>query len=89
MMGGRAVVETGPYGGTKAEACFDQAIKIAQRQKAKSLELRAVMSLARHYRTQARHEEGRGLLAQIYDRFTEGLDTMDLREAKSLLDELS
>jgi predicted ATPase len=87
-MGGKAVVETGPPRGTKAEACFDQAIKIAQRQKAKSLELRAVMSLARHYRNQARHEEGRCLLAKIYDRFTEGFDTMDLREAKSLLDEL-
>jgi len=59
------------------------------RENAKSLELRAVMSVARLYQNQGRQEEARGLLAQIYNRFTEGVDTMDLREAKALLDELS
>jgi len=47
------------------------------------------MSVARLYQNQGRQEEARGLLAQIYNRFTEGVDTMDLREAKALLDELS
>ena len=74
---------------TNAEGCFNQSIKIAQRQKAKSLELRAVMSAARLYQNQGRPEEARSLLAEVYDRFTEGFDTMDLREAKVLLDALS
>ncbi|MGH9962757.1 MAG: hypothetical protein ACREBC_37520, partial [Pyrinomonadaceae bacterium] len=70
-------------------ACFDQSIKIAQEQKAKSWELRAVMSLARLYKNQNRQKEAGRLLAQIYGRFNEGFDTSDLREAKALLDELS
>jgi predicted ATPase len=73
----------------QAEGCFNQSIKIAQRQEAKSLELRAVMSVARLYRNQGKQEEARVLLTQIYDRFTEGFDTVDLREAKALLGELS
>jgi predicted ATPase len=48
-----------------------------------------VMSLARLYQKQNKQQEARGLLAQIYDKFSEGFDTVDLREAKSLLDELS
>jgi len=87
--GGKAVVETEPPALTSAEGCFNQSIKIAQQQTAKSLELRTVMSVARLYQNQGKQEEARGLLAQIYARFTEGFDTMDLREAKALLDELS
>jgi predicted ATPase len=73
----------------EAEAALVRPIEIAQLQKAKSLELRAVMSLTRLYQNQDRQEEARGLLAQMYDRLTEGFDTADLREAKALLDALS
>jgi DNA-binding winged helix-turn-helix (wHTH) protein/predicted ATPase len=74
---------------TKAEECLHQSIKIAQRQKARSLELRAATSVARHYQNQARLEEARVLLTTIYSTFTEGFDTNDMREAKALLQELS
>jgi predicted ATPase len=72
-----------------AEECFLRSIKIAREQETKSCELRAATSLARVYRDQNRHEEGRVLLAGIYDWFTEGSDTADLREAKALLGEFS
>jgi predicted ATPase len=72
-----------------AEAAYGRAIEIAQLQKAKSLELRAVMSMARLYQKRSKQQEARGLVAQVYDKFTEGFDTVDLREAKALLDELS
>ena len=72
-----------------AESCFLQAVEIAQRQQAKSLELRAVMSLARLYRNQGKPEEARSLLAPIYRNFSEGFATADLRETKVLLDALS
>jgi DNA-binding winged helix-turn-helix (wHTH) protein/predicted ATPase len=74
---------------TGAEACFEQAIKIAQRQKAKSWELRASMSLARVHQQRGKPDAARVLLTQIYDEFTEGFDTPDLRDAKALLAELS
>ena len=83
------MVETEPPSAANAIGCFDQSIKIAQQQQAKSLELRSVMSIARLYRNQGRRGEAWSLLAQIYDRFTEGFDTRDLLEAKVLLDELS
>ena len=86
---GNTVVESEPPAAAEAEGCFSQSIKIAQQQKAKSLELRAVMSLARLYQNQGKKEEARRHLTQIYRKFTEGLDTMDLLEAKALLDELS
>jgi class 3 adenylate cyclase/predicted ATPase len=73
----------------EAEACFHKAIEIARRQQAKSLELRAVMSLSRLWRQQGKKDEARQLLAEIYGWFTEGFDTKDLQEAKTLLDELS
>src|SRR5262249_5623029 len=73
-MGGKALVEGEPAD-NEAEDCFNQAIKIAQRQNAKSLELRAVMSLARLCQNQGRSEEARGRIAQIYETFTEGFDT--------------
>src|SRR5262249_41690362 len=84
--GATAIVEDDPLAFANVEACFAQSIKIAQRQEAKSLELRAVMSVARLYQNQGRQDEARQLLVQIYDKFTEGFDTVDLREAKALLD---
>jgi class 3 adenylate cyclase/tetratricopeptide (TPR) repeat protein len=73
----------------EAEGCFHKAIEIAQRQGAKSLELRAGVSLSRLWRQQNKKAEARQLLAEIYDWFTEGLDTADLREAKVLLEQIS
>ena len=83
------MVEAEPAAVGHAEACFYQSITIAQQQKAKSWELRAAMSLARLRQNQNKREEARGLLTQIYDKFTEGFDTVELREAKALLGELS
>jgi ATP/maltotriose-dependent transcriptional regulator MalT len=71
-----------------AEACFHQAIEIARQQQAKSLELRAVMSLARLWHRQGRTAEARQRLAEVYEWFTEGWNTADLLEAQSLLAEL-
>jgi predicted ATPase len=76
-------------GPNRAEACFRQAIDVAGRQNAKSLQLRAVLSLSRLYRQQGRSAEARPLLAEASGCFTEGLDTSDLREAKALLEQLS
>jgi tetratricopeptide (TPR) repeat protein len=73
---------------SEAEECFRQAIAIARRQGAKSLELRAVMSLSRLWQEQGKKEEARQILAEIYGWFTEGFDTADLKEAKALLEEL-
>jgi predicted ATPase/class 3 adenylate cyclase len=73
----------------EAEACFHQAIEVARKQQAKSLELRAVMSLSRLWQQQGKREEAHALLAEIYGWFTEGFDTKDLQEAKALLEELS
>ena len=73
----------------KAEAYFERAIAIARAQQAKSWELRAAMSLARLWRDQGKRDAARDLLAPVYDWFTEGFDTLDLKEAKALLDELA
>jgi len=73
----------------EAEACFHQAIEIARKQQARSLELRAVMSLSRLWQQQGKKGEARLLLAEIYGWFTEGFDTKDLQEAKALLEELA
>jgi predicted ATPase len=72
----------------EAEACFQQALDIARRQQAKSLELRAAMSLSRLWQHQGKGDAARELLAPIYDWFTEGFDTADLQEAKVLLEDL-
>ena len=72
----------------QAEACFQQAIAIARRQQAKSWELRAATSLARLWQRQGKKAEARELLAPVYDWFTEGFDTPDLQEAKSLVEAL-
>jgi predicted ATPase len=72
-----------------AEDCFRQALAFARRQQARSLELRAAKSLSRLWQHQGKHAEARQLLAEVYDLFTEGFDTADLREAKALLEELA
>jgi predicted ATPase len=73
----------------EAEACFLKAIEIARRQQAKSFELRAVMSLARLWQSQGKKKKAHGVLADIYNWFTEGFDTKDLQEAKGQLDSLN
>ena len=75
--------------GPDIEACFARAIAVTRQQGAKSLELRAASSLAGLWRDQGRHAEARDLLAPVYGWFTEGFDTADLIEAKSLLDALA
>jgi predicted ATPase len=72
----------------KAEAYFERALAVARQQQAKSWELRAAMSMARHRREQGRRDDARELLAPVYGWFTEGFDTFDLKEAKKVLDEL-
>ncbi len=73
----------------EAEACFLKAVEISRKQQAKSLELRAVTSLARLWQQQGKQREAHQLLAEVYAWFTEGFDTRDLQEAKALLEELS
>jgi len=73
----------------EAEECFHQSIQIAQRQSAKSLELRAVLGLSRLWQRQNKTKEARQTLLEIYNWFTEGFDTEDLKEARALLEELS
>jgi predicted ATPase len=72
----------------EAETWLQRALDVARRQEAKSLELRAAMSLARLWQQQGKRAEAHALLAPIYDWFTEGLDTADLQEANMLLGEL-
>ena len=74
---------------SQAEHCFSQAIDVARQQQAKSLELRASMSLSRLWQQQGKSNEARKLLAPVFSWFTEGFDTADLQEAKSLLETLS
>jgi predicted ATPase len=71
-----------------AEQCFWKAIEIARDQRAKSLELRAVMSLSRLWHSQGKTAQARQILSELHDWFIEGFDTKDLQEAKALLQEL-
>ena len=73
----------------KAEAHFERALSVARAQQAKSFELRAAMSIARLWRDQGKPQQARELLAPVYGWFTEGFDTLDLKEAKALLEELA
>jgi predicted ATPase len=73
----------------EAEVEFTRALAIARQQRAKSWELRAAMSMARLWRDQGKRDEARDLLAPVYNWFTEGFDTLDLKEAKALLEELA
>jgi predicted ATPase len=72
-----------------AEAAFGEAIEVSRGQQARLLELRAAMSMARLWRDQGKRDEARELLAPVYGWFTEGFDTLDLKEARALLDELA
>jgi len=72
----------------QAEKCFRRAIEVAHRQRAKSLELRAAVSLSRLLQQQGKRQPARDVLADIYSRFTEGFETADLRDAQTLLAEL-
>jgi predicted ATPase len=73
---------------TKAQAYFERALSVARAQQAKSWELRAATSMARLWRDQGKRDKARNILAPIYGWFTEGFDTLDLKEARGLLDEL-
>ena len=87
LAGGIALKAAQPDVG-KAQDYFERALSVARQQQAKSWELRAAMSMARLWRDQGKREQARELLAPIYGWFTEGFDTLDLKEAKALLDEL-
>jgi class 3 adenylate cyclase/predicted ATPase len=86
---GELLLREGSAHQKEAEENFQQALTVARRRQAKSWELRAAMSLGRLWQRQGKQDEERQLLAPIYGWFTEGFDTTDLREAKTLLDELS
>jgi predicted ATPase/class 3 adenylate cyclase len=85
---GALLLRQTPAEAAQAEACFQQALAIARRQQAKSWELRAAMSLSRLWQQQGKQEDAAALLAPIYGWFTEGFDTVDLQEAKTLLEEV-
>jgi predicted ATPase len=72
----------------KAEAYFERALTVAREQQAKSWELRTAMSMARLWHNQGKSQEAHDLLAPVYGWFTEGFDTLDLKEAKALLEKL-
>jgi class 3 adenylate cyclase/predicted ATPase len=86
---GEILLKQSSSNGTEAQRCFERAIDVALRQKAKSFELRATMSLTRLLASQGHRNEARTMLAEIYNWFTEGFDTADLKDAKALLDELA
>ena len=82
---GTLLLQQSPDHQVEAEVCFQRAIRIAQSQQAKSLELRAATSLARLWQQQGKRTEAYALLAAVYSWFTEGFDTADLQEAQALL----
>jgi predicted ATPase len=73
----------------EGQRALEAALRVAQRQQAKAYELRAAMSMARLWRDQGKRDEARDLLAPVYGWFTEGFETLDLKGAKALLDELT
>ncbi len=75
--------------GAEAEGCFRTAIEVARGQQAKSLELRAAVSLGRLWRDEGKRAQAHRLVAEVYDWFTEGFETPDLKDARSLLEELA
>jgi tetratricopeptide (TPR) repeat protein len=85
---GEVLLKAGSALNPEAEACFHKAIEIALRQQAKSLELRAVMSLARLWRRQGKTAEAHRRLDEVLNWFTEGFETPDLKDAEALLNEL-
>jgi predicted ATPase len=86
---GELILAASAEDSAEAEAYFQHAIDIARRQQAKSLELRAAMSLSRLWQQQGKSDAARGLLAPVYGWFTEGFETADLQEAKELREVLS
>jgi len=86
---GELLLHRDPGAHPDAEKCFQQAIDLARKQEAKSLELRAAMSLGRLWQMRGHASEARDLLAKTYEWFTEGFDTHDLKQAKVLLDQWS
>jgi len=86
---GELILMRNPSDEAQAERCFQTAIDIARRQKARWYELRATTSLARLLKSQGNIEEARQMLAEIYSWFTEGFEFADLKDAKALLDELA
>jgi predicted ATPase len=86
---GELLLQQSPGNAPEAETCFHQAISIALYQSAKSWELRAATSLAKLWQSQGKPDEAREFLSPVYAWFTEGFDTADLKDAKSLLEELS
>src|SRR5262249_8313192 len=86
---GEVALKSSDPDAVKAEAYFERALVVAREQQAKSWELRAAMSMARLWRDQGKRQQARVLLAPIYGWFTEGFDTLDLKQAKTLLDELA
>ena len=87
LIAGEIALKSPQPDAAKAEAYFEQALAVARRQQAKSWELRAATSMARLWRDQGKPRQARELLAPIYGWFTEGFDTLDLKEAKALLKE--
>jgi predicted ATPase len=85
---GEILLKRDPVKVAPAEEAFLTAVAVAKQQKAKSFELRAAMSMARLWREQGKVQQARELLAPVYDWFTEGFDTRDLKEANALLEEL-
>jgi predicted ATPase len=86
---GALLLQQSPDNQADAETCFQHALEITRHQQAKSLELRAATSLARLWQQQGKRQDAHDLLAPVYGWFTEGFDTVDLQEAKALLDALS
>jgi predicted ATPase len=86
---GECLLREGGMDAGDAATCFEEALRVARAQAAKSWELRSAVSLARFWAEQGKRQKGHDLLAPVYAWFTEGFDTADLREAKVLLDELT
>jgi predicted ATPase len=86
---GEVALTSPQHDSAKAQVYFERALAVARQQQAKSWELRAAMSLARLWRDQGKVQQARELLAPVYGWFTEGFDTLDLKEAKALLEELA
>jgi len=87
-MAGEIALLSGEPDAARAEAYFERTLAVARKQQAKSWELRAAMSMARFKRDQGKAQQARELLAPVYGWFTEGFETLDLKEAKALLDDL-
>ena len=88
-LAGEIALKSGEPDAAKAQVYFERALAVARKQQAKSWELRAATSMARLWRDQGKRHRARELLAPVYGWFTEGFDTLDLKEAKALLEELT